>query len=63
MTQGFENMTQSFCDLNNHTPDAYLIDEEFTVLLKCTKCSRTNIDIFSKEQQEQIKKMIDNAKK
>ena len=55
-------MTQVFCNLNDHTPDAYLIDEEFTVLLKCTKCPWTNIDIFSKQQQEEIKKIINNAK-
>jgi hypothetical protein len=51
-----------FCNSNEHTPDAYIIDEEFTTVLKCTKCSWSNIDIFSKQQQEQIKKMISNIK-
>jgi hypothetical protein len=55
-------MTKVFCNLTDHTPDAYIIDEEFTVLLKCSKCSWTNVDIFSKQQQEQIKKMISNIK-
>jgi hypothetical protein len=51
-----------FCNSNEHTPEAYIIDEEFTTLLKCTKCSWSNVDIFSKQQQEQIKKMINDTR-
>ena len=36
----------NFCNsIEDHTPEAFIIDENMDVLLKCTKCEWENIQI------------------
>lgn len=36
----------NFCNrIEDHTPEAFIIDEDMNVLLKCTKCEWENIQI------------------
>ena len=39
----------NFCDkIEDHTPEAFIIDADMNVLLKCTKCEWENIQIVDK---------------
>jgi len=39
----------NFCDkIEDHTPEAFIIDADMNVLLKCTKCEWEHIQIVDK---------------
>jgi hypothetical protein len=47
-------MNDSCERIEDHTPDAFIIDEDMNVLLKCTKCDWELIQIVDQYQTQQI---------
>ena len=45
----------TFCKkIEDHTPEAYIVDEDMSVLLKCTKCNWSHFQSFSQAQLSEI---------
>ncbi len=40
--------------IEDHTPEAFIVDEEMNVLLKCTKCDWEQFQLVERYQTQQI---------